>query len=127
MNRETPIMQRIQIAASKLGWRLWRNNVGLAWTGVPYQTGAPETVLLRKARRIRFGLVPGSSDLIGFKLVTVTPDMVGSIIAVFAAIEVKTRIGKLSEAQQNFIDTVQRAGGYAAMMRSASDLPPSPQ
>jgi ribosomal protein S19 len=40
---------------------------------------------------VQFGLCKGSADLIGWKRVTVTPEMVGSTVAVFTSIEVKTR------------------------------------
>lgn len=125
MNPETRLMQRIQIAASRLGWRLFRNNVGLAWTGTPFRLKEPEnTVLLKNARRVRFGLARGSPDLVGWKLVTITPDMVGQIVAVFAGLEIKQPGRNPAEVQENFIDTLNNAGGYGRVVRSVDDLPP---
>lgn len=119
---ETELLKRIQVRASSLGWRLLRNNVGLAWTGTVYRTGAPDTILLRCARRIRSGLCVGSSDLIGWREVTITPAMVGTKVAVFSALEVKTKTGKLSPQQFSFIDAVRKAGGYARVVRAETEL-----
>lgn len=85
------------------GYTLFRNNVGLA--------------KLKDGRRIRYGLCPGSSDLVGWKTVEVTPEMIGQKIAVFTAIEVKSIRGKISAKQQNFIDVVRNAGGIAEIVR----------
>ena len=105
---ETDIMRLIQVAASKVGMRLFRNNVGQAKT--------------EDGQFIRFGLCPGSSDLIGFKTKTITPEMVGKQIAVFTALEVKTERGRVTAEQQNFINMVQNAGGYAFVCRSESEF-----
>ena len=86
--------------------RLWRNNTG----ALKDATG----------RLVRYGLCPGSSDLIGLRQVTITPDMVGQQLAVFVAIEVKDR-GRATEQQQAFISLVQQAGGLAGIARSVAD------
>jgi hypothetical protein len=100
---EKTFQERIKYELSQDGYTLFRNNVGLA--------------KLADGRRIRYGLCPGSSDLIGWKTITVTPEMIGQKIAVFTAIEVKSRWGKTSAKQQNFIDVVRRAGGIAEIRR----------
>lgn len=100
---EKTFQERIKYEMAQDGYTLFRNNVGLA--------------KMADGRRIRYGLCPGSSDLIGFKTITITPEMVGQKIAVFTAIEVKSRRGKTSEKQQNFIDVVRRAGGIAKIIR----------
>lgn len=120
--KESEILKRVQLKASKLGWRLWRNNIGLAWTGTPYKTADPQTILLKNARRIRFGLCPGSSDLIGFRLITITADMVGSIFARFAAREVKTPTGRVDSKQQAFLNMVNEAGGDSNVIRHEDEL-----
>jgi len=105
---ERRIQSDIQLAASAGGGpaRLWRNNVGA----------------LRDARGqlVRYGLCPGSSDLIGLRTIVITPDMVGQRVAVFSAIEVKDR-GRPTEQQQAFITMVQQAGGLAGVARSIPD------
>ena len=60
--------------------------------------------------------------MIGWTMVTVTPDMIGQKLAVFTACEVKSERGKPTAAQINFIDAVTRAGGFAGVARSVSDL-----
>lgn len=106
--REQAIMQRVMLAASRLNWRVFRNNVGV----------------LKDARGVpvRYGLCPGSSDLIGWRTVKITSDMVGSDIAQFVAVEVKTPTGRITEEQARFIAAVQAAGGVALVARSDSDI-----
>ena len=87
--------------------RIFRNNTGRL------QNSSGEWV--------DYGLVQGSSDLIGWTTVTVTPDMVGRKLALFTAIEVKTKTGRVSESQTNFINRVREAGGLAGVARSVED------
>ena len=77
--------------------QLWRNNVGAAKLG---------------RRWVRFGLCKGSSDLIGFTEVRITPGMVGKTVAVFTACEVKKdEQAKTSPEQDDFGAKVEKAGG----------------
>ena len=103
---EAKVQNDIRIACGAGPARLWRNNTG----ALKDATG----------RLVRYGLCPGSSDLIGLRQVTITPDMVGQRLAVFVAIEVKDR-GRLTEQQQAFITMVQQAGGMAGVARSVED------
>lgn len=103
---ELAIQNAIRIEYGAGPARLWRNN-----------TGALKDAA---GRLVRYGLCPGSSDLIGLRSVTITPDMVGQTIAQFVAIEVKDR-GRITEQQQAFIAMVQQAGGLAGVARSVED------
>ena len=76
---------------------------------------------LRTGRPVQFGLAKGSSDLIGFKTIEVTPDMIGQKLAVFTSIEVKTAKGKLSPMQHNWLSCVKQAGGITGVARSVQD------
>lgn len=105
---EAAIQQQIRLALSRAGVVAFRNNVGQY---IDQKTGRP----------IRYGLGVGSSDLIGWTEVKITPDMVGKTVAVFTAVEVKAPNGKATEAQLNFITQVLRAGGYAGIARSPGD------
>jgi hypothetical protein len=104
---EQQIQQEIRIACSNGDTRLFRNNTG--------------TLKDANGRPVQFGLCKGSADLIGWKRVTVTEEMVGSTVAVFASIEVKTATGRLRPEQQQWLDAVQAAGGIAGVARSVSD------
>lgn len=103
---EAKVQNDIRIACGAGPARLWRNNTG----ALKDATG----------RLVRYGLCPGSSDLIGLRQVTITPDMVGQTIAQFVAIEVKDR-GRATPEQERFITMVQQAGGLAGVARSVED------
>ncbi len=104
---EQRIQQEIRIACSQGPVRLFRNNCGV----LRDRRGVP----------VSYGLQPGSADLIGWKRLTITPEMVGSTVAVFTSIEVKTATGRLRAEQQQWLDAVQAAGGIAGVARSVSD------
>lgn len=86
---------------------LFRNNVGTAQTS----TGSV----------VKFGLCPGSSDLIGWTTIEITPEMIGRSVAVFTAIEVKSATGRASKKQKNFIKRIHDCGGIAGIARSLDD------
>ena len=75
----------------------------------------------KTGRFIRFGLIKGSSDLIGWTRVKITSDMVGQTVAVFTAIECKTEKGVAKPAQIYFVERVKIDGGYAGIIRSLED------
>lgn len=134
--KESVVQRKIMLAASKAGFVLFRNNVGNAWQGTKLRTidarlvlGSGERielchrdVLLRNARPITMGLHKGSSDLIGYRSIEITEDMVDTTIAQFVAIEVKTPRGRTTPEQRNFIDVVNAAGGFAIVARSEEDI-----
>lgn len=105
---ETTFLRLILVHASGLGMRLFRNNVGR----------------LRDARGqyVTYGLCIGSSDLIGWTPVTITPEMVGRTVAVFTAIETKVGRRHATTEQARFLDAVRDAGGFATIAREATDL-----
>jgi hypothetical protein len=70
---------------------------------------------------VQFGLARGSADLIGYRTVTITPDMVGQDVAVFVSLEVKTPTGRIRPEQANWQRTISAAGGIAAVVRSVDD------
>ena len=75
----------------------------------------------RTGRPVQFGLARGSADLIGWRSVVITPEMVGQRVAVFTSLEVKTPTGRLTPAQQAWLGTVHNAGGIAGVARSVRD------
>lgn len=126
---ETDLVRRIMLTLSKFpGVRVFRNNTGAAWIGKSFV--APRAmqvnvnkgdVIVYQGRYFVAGLCVGSSDIIGFKSVTVTPEMVGKTVAIFIANEVKTPTGKISPEQQIFLDVVNNHGGIGFVARSEDD------
>ncbi|GEM_PF-253835 len=118
---ESAILKAVHLAVGSLpGVRLFRNQVGQGAAG--QIVGRPgDGLLLVKGNPVTMGLCKGSSDLIGWRVLTITPDMVGQTVAQFVALEVKTITGRASPDQRNFLDVVERAGGLAALVRSADE------
>ena len=106
--KESAILKRILFACSRGCVRLWRNNIGQLQD--------------REQNWIRYGIAnPGGSDLIGFKTITVTEEMVGTKLAVFVAIEVKSASGTVTKHQQDFVDNVKSRGGIAGIARTVKE------
>lgn len=121
---ESEIQQKIQIEGPKYGCQLMRNNSG----AFKDATG----------RWVRYGLGNisknhndkiKSSDLIGFRNVVVTQEMVGKVLAVFAAIEVKSPDWPLNEihnnresAQAAFLKWIKVNGGIAGFANSVESF-----
>lgn len=94
---ESDIQQSIRLALGRdRDVVLWRNSVGVGTT--------PD------GRSQRFGLCPGSADLIG-----IGPG------GRFLAIEVKTNHGRVAPDQARFVDLVRARGGIAGICRSVED------
>jgi hypothetical protein len=66
-------------------------------------------------------LAKGSSDLVGFKTIKITPEMIGQEVAQFVSIEIKTERGKLTEVQENWLQKVKSSGGIVGVARSIQD------
>lgn len=114
MKQENSILREIQVEASSLGARVFRNNRGMFLS-------------LDGKRKIRAGLdTDGASDLIGLTPVFITQEMVGKKIAVFTAIEVKKPSASLKTAtalaQAKFIEFVKMNGGFAGFCNDKNFL-----
>ena|SRR3990167_10638672 len=119
---ECVIQSLIVQEASLKGCILWRNNVGC--------------LIDRNGRPIRYGLNNTSkkandeyksSDLIGIRKVTITPEMVGKTIGVFVAREVKRQGWKYKgseaeKAQKRYIDLVTEMGGDACFANEVGTI-----
>ena len=103
---ELAIQNAIRIEHGAGPARLWRNNTG----ALKDATG----------RLVRYGLCPGSSDLIGLRTRIITESDLGHRFAQFVAIEVKDQ-GRLTDQQQAFLTMVTQAGGLAGVARSVDD------
>lgn len=118
---EAGVQQRVRIAASEIGWTLFRNNVGV----LRDERGVP----------VRFGLANESSaqnkiiksgDLIGIRPILITQDMVGQVIGQFVSLECKHEKWRYTgtvheEAQAKWRDLVRSMGGYADFTTGAID------
>lgn len=119
---EAAVQNRVRLEASRQGWPLWRNNVGVLKDerGVPLRFGlandsAPLNAVLK------------SSDLIGIRPVLIGPEHLGRTIGQFVAREVKRpdwtyRGGKHEEAQLRFIEYVTSLGGDAQFTNGEGSL-----
>jgi hypothetical protein len=108
-NQETDLQQRIRLAlGTRPDARIFRNQVG----------SLPDP---RTGRLVQFGLARGSADLIGWRTITITPEMVGQRVAVFTSLEIKTPTGRLAPAQRAWLGAVNQAGGIAGVARSVGD------
>jgi hypothetical protein len=106
---------------------LFRVNTGRAWLSGMGPPGVRKltdgSVHIMAARPIAMGFsrpsgdpVVGTPDLNGWTPVTITPDMVGCLVAVYTAIETKrSKGGRTSDDQANFIAQVVKAGGIAGV------------
>lgn len=114
---------RLHVARKQLG-TLFRANVGQGWAGKVQRmhlTPDTNTILLVNPRPFSTGLPVGFPDLFGFVPVTITPDMVGRQVAVFAAVEVKQKHGRVSSRQQAMLGFLQAQGARAGVARSVDD------
>ena len=116
------------IAASKLGCKIFRINVGRAWQGdkiihLPMNHPTwPGAVVIKNPRPFKTGVPKGYPDLSGFVPVRITPDMLNRKIAMFVAFETKTEYGKATPEQLNFLGAVADAGGIAGIVKSDQDV-----
>ncbi len=107
--KETNVWRSILLESQKLGYRLFRNQryKGQSDKGAWLDCGVGGD---------------GGSDLIGYRIVTITPDMIGREIALFTAIETKIKGGRKSPEQQRFIDAINKNGGIGLFAYSIDDL-----
>ena len=120
---ESNVQARVRLAAPGVATRLWRNNVGVLTDarGVPVRYGlANDSPALNASLK--------SHDLIGWRRVTITPEMVGSVVAQFASYECKRadwRPGSGGEreiAQARWAALVVAEGGVSKFVTGPEQL-----
>jgi hypothetical protein len=124
MTAERDVERAIRLALSRGPTRLFRQHVGLYWQGeaVPLKSG---DVLLKNPRRIDVGF-EGQPDEGGWTSVTITPEMVGMVIAVALQIEIKRSRGAHRRKKQKefiaFCKTMGVRAGFAASVEDAERI-----
>ena len=90
--------------------RMFRTNSGMGWAGKSVRND--DAIIIKNARPFH-GMPEGWPDLTGWTEIEITPDMVGSKIAVFTTVEVKAT-GKIKpeSKQGKFRDLILRMGGF---------------
>lgn len=120
---ESRVQSLVRLAAPAAGMRLFRNNVGVLKDerGVPIRYGlANDSPALNKRLK--------SSDLIGWRRLPITPEMVGYVVAQFVAIECKregwkpSATDKHEAAQGAWLALVTADGGYAKFVTDPGQL-----
>jgi hypothetical protein len=117
---EKNIQSEIMLAVSQYGCMVWRNETAGCWAGKVIKKDKGN-VTIENARFINAGLCKGSNDIIGITPVLITQEMVGKTLGVFTGIEVKTKIGRLSDEQKIFDANVNRINGVSFTARSAEE------
>lgn len=119
--KEAAVTSHVRLKAAQNNIQLWRNNCGGFYD--------------EKGRFVRYGLGSftnkdncKSSDFIGIRPVLITPDMVGQVLGVFIAVEMKDSKWKYSDKnkrykdQKAFIDVVNANGGLAGFATCIEDF-----
>jgi hypothetical protein len=120
VSEKTTQTQIFQALGGRVDVRLFRNNVGTAWMGQTHRT-KNGSVVISNPRRVVFGLHKGSGDLIGWREVEITPEMVGRTVAQFVSLEIKAPGGKVGPLQQNWADVINAAGGRAGVVHGVDE------
>jgi hypothetical protein len=123
--RESNVLRQCWLAVAALGTTLFRVNTGKAWVGNGVrQPDGNVLVIGGRPVALGFGMpngdpLVGTSDLVGWTTLEITPAMVGRKIAAFTVIETKESGGGTKrEAQVNFVNRVKEAGGIAGFASS---------
>lgn len=106
---ESAVNREIEQAAKQFGnVKLWRNNRG--------------QVMLPNGGRLSYGVGPnGASDFIGYRTLTITQDMVGSVVAQFLCVESKRPGERATDEQARFIAYVEADGGHGGVAHSGNE------
>ena len=110
---------RLAISNNQLGVS-FRCNVGQAYQGDVLKN-YDGSITIKNPRPFKSGLPEGFSDLMVITPITITPEMIGQKIAQAGFIEVKTKKGKPTEEQLNFINQMQKIGARAGVARSPEE------
>lgn len=118
---EMELQQKLRLEASQKGCRLWRNNVGAAYTdgGFVRYGLANDSAQVNKAIK--------SADLIGIRPIVVAKEHLGTTIGQFMSVEVKNgnwryRNTEHEKAQLKWAELIITLGGYAKIVTKEGTL-----
>jgi len=117
---QTQILREL---GSHKDFRLFRNSVGLGYTGAVTQS-SDGYITIQNPHPSKFGLCKGSADIIGLQRIKITPDMVGTYIAKFISIEVKSPTGRVTDDQMKWSQMILNFGGTSIIAKSMDDIKP---
>jgi ribosomal protein S19 len=122
VHTEAYVQSLVRIEAAQKGVRLWRNNVGV----LPNEMGQPVRYGLANDSQ-KLNKVVKSGDLIGWRPVTIAPEMIGHRIAQFVSRECKKPSWKYSgneheTAQLRWAQALNADGGDACFVTSRGTL-----
>jgi hypothetical protein len=113
---EVTVQAEVRLSAVKYDIQLFRNNVGVLVdeTGRPVRYG-----LANESKELNEKIKSG--DLIGWRPVFITEDMVGKVFAQFVSIECKSQRkgARVEKAQERWAELVQKSGGLALILSRA--------
>ena len=120
MSKEAVTTSKVLLEAAQTNTDLWRNNSGGFYND--------------RGGFVRYGLGSftekdelKSSDYVGITPVLITPEMVGTFVGVFTAVEMKPKGWKFNSNdkrslyQKNFIDIVKSRYAYAGFAQDIED------
>src|SRR4030042_4936326 len=128
-DRHESIVRQVQMQWSREGrGRLFKNDNGKAWRGLITDEriiNGRKTIELFCAVMIKYGLCPGSSDLIGWEFAEYI-DASGEPVTVpiFCCVEAKTLYDTVKPDQILWLDAVARMGGRAYTARETETSAP---
>ena len=119
---ETKTTQKLKDNKMMSGWRLFRHQVGTFYQGKVNQgilKNGRRVMVIQNFTTIKMG-VKGESDEFGFIPLKITDKMIGSTIAQFAVVEVKTKKYKtVTTEQMRFLKAIRKSGGRAFICRES--------
>lgn len=114
---ENDVTDKFLVQASEAGWRLFRNNSGVAKIDGRFVRFGLGNVSQAVNKKIK------SADYIGVRPVLITPDMVGQTIGQFVSVEFKGTHGKVYPGQYAWMKLINQLGGYAIINNTGEMLP----
>jgi hypothetical protein len=103
--------------------KLFSNVRGKLWSGQPVNV-SNGCITLKFPKRLDVGMHDGMPDMIGWRQLEITKEMVGQTIAQFTAVELKRFDGKgrATSEQIDMINLINNQGGYARIVDSEESM-----